>query len=754
MSSPSAEQRVVSLSPLAVPIATGVISGVLHGLSLPGWGSGWLAWVCLVPVLCVVTRPPNGATWTTRSALLCGLASGGASGLFRVYWIAETLGRYGGLGLVEAVATTALLVLYLAVYPMLFFSICRRLRDAGTPSSWNADLLIPWLVAAAWVLLDWVQTWLLSGFPWVVLGTTQYDEPLIAAFAALAGVHGLTFCIVLVNMGFAQLLCSTRARQRISASFAVLLPGIAIVVWGVGQLNALASESKIEPLRIGIIQGNIRQDVKWEPGWKQSTTQRYADLTRALAEDSGRLDLILWPETALPYRFDDDAHLSYRHAVAQLAIDIDTPLLVGSLGTRSPTGRPGLYNRSFLIDRRGDVAGFGDKVHLVPFGEYLPFAWLFGYMHELTAQSGAFDPGERHAIIPLGTAPENHLGLFVCYESIFPAITRDLAARGAGFLVNTTNDAWFGTTAAPYQHFAMVVLRAVETGRPVVRAANTGISGAIGPDGRIHHATELFQTGTLAVAVRPRTELTPYVRYGDVVFLLGAGLWVGWFCLVGHRRRATVLQDMAAAGLELDILAAQPTPLQRPVVLLPGYDSSAEAFVTLRAHLERCFTGTSGRIIDIDLRHNLPLPDLVTHADGARPGEPCDYIGHSLGGLVAAALSRESDDEPWVFALASPFGGTRLATVARWLRFPFPALLADLAEQRQGNDGMVRRQRGFRALHLRGDPIASGLPPGSDTAFDVPLLLPPWQRHRSVHADPRVLLRIVLALRQRPGATS
>ncbi|HCL28769.1 MAG TPA: apolipoprotein N-acyltransferase [Candidatus Latescibacteria bacterium] len=724
-------------------LVAGALSGLLYGLSLPKADLGGLAWISLFPVLIFAVREQGPSSGAATRALASGLVFGIVACTFRVYWIVETLGLYGGLNQSAAVATTALLILYLALYPMLFVGSLHLTRPGYG---------FAWLAAAAWALLDWVQTWMLSGFPWAVLGTTQYQQPQILHFAALAGVHGLSFLIVAVNAGLAQLLFAQRGKQRLAGAIAVLLPATLILSWSAFHQRALEAERTGDPIRIGIVQGNIHQDVKWNPQRAQSTTRKYVDLTRRLAHSSGPLDLILWPETALPFHFDDDSHAIYRDAVRKLAMEIDTPLLVGSLGTSSVEGHPGLFNRSFLIGRDGGLQAYGDKVHLVPFGEYLPLPWLFNYMQELTAQSGRFDPGKQHAVIPLRDRGPN-MGLFICYESIFPSITRELARRGAGFLVNTTNDAWFGVTAAPYQHFAMVVLRAVETGRPIVRAANTGISGEIAADGRVELATKLLTTDTVIVELSPRMSLTPYVRYGDVVFVLSGGIWGGFLLLFIGRRRSAVLREMADASTELESLAAHPQSLQRPLVLLPGYASTTAALHVLRFHLERCFTETSGRILDIDLGHDLSLTELVSAAASALPQQPCDYVGHSLGGLVASGLARDGDDVPWVFALAAPFHGTRMASVPSWVRSPYPTLLADLGRNSEGLKSLARRTRqlrGFRAIHLLGDPLRPGLASVPLHTYQVPMLLGPLQRHRAVHADPRVIRDIVVALRSRP----
>ena len=638
---------------------------------------------------------------------------------------------------------------------MVFLRLCSSAWRGGGQRMGYA---FPWLAGATWALMDWVQTWLLSGFPWDILGTTQYRTPLVAAFAALAGVHGLSFVIVACNSGMVLILCQRR-QQWLAGSSAVAAVVVLVCGWGAYHLRALSCETLSPPLRIGIVQGNIRQDVKWDPGWKGATTDKYIALTRQLIQKAGPVDLIIWPETALPFRFDDAEHTAYRRAVTQLAMDLDTPLLVGSLGTVSPNGATGLYNRAFLIDRDGHLAASGDKVHLVPFGEYLPLPWLFDYMRGLTAQSGAFDAGQEHAVISLpgrdsgsGSIP---MGLFVCYESNFPSITRELARKGAGLLVNTTNDAWFGTTAAPYQHFAMVVMRAVETGRSVVRAANTGISGAIGPDGRVLEATKLFTTDDVVVDIHPRQAQTPYVRYGDVIIGVSAMVWV-WFLLSLVRcRRRVVLQQIGAAADELRLLAMDPVPLQRPLVLVPGYDSSAAAMHVLNEHLARCFTHLSGAIVELDLRHDLPLQDLVSQAQAQLPAESCDFIGHSLGGLVATAMARPCDVTPWVFALAAPLRGTCIARAGLVLGYPYRRILRDLV----GENAQLARireqaseQAGFRGLRLAGDPVSSGLPARLQRTLLMPVLLGPRRRHQAIHADPRAIVEIVLALRGRPLA--
>ena len=499
-----------------VSALVGAGGGLLYWLALPKADQGWVAWGCLVPCVLLVLGGRSGLL-PPRQAAVAGLSFGLVSGVGRVYWVAETLQVYGGLGFPLACLTAALLIAYLAAYPVVFLFLCRRL-----PRNSRA---FPWLAACQWTLLDWVQTWMLSGFPWELLGYTQYRYPAVAQMAAVTGVHGITFLIVLVNAAAAQALVQPSVRWR-SLLPVGLLVALSLAA-GFVRLHRMEAEPSPEALRVGIIQGNVPQGEKWLGPGVRSATDHYSGLTRALVREKGPLDLILWPETALPFRLDAEANRHHRRQVEELAQDAGTSLLVGSLGSLSPSGQAGLYNRSFLIGRRGTVIGTVDKVHLVPFGEFLPLPRIFGYLRELTVHSGRFDPGEDHQVLPL-PGVEAELGVFICYESIFPSIPRTLAARGATLLVNTTNDAWFGTSAAPRQHLAMCVLRAVETGRPVLRAANTGISCIIEPTGRIRERTRLLETETIAARVQPRGESTLYTRWGDWVFLLSAAALGAW----------------------------------------------------------------------------------------------------------------------------------------------------------------------------------------------------------------------------------
>lgn len=491
----------------------GGLSGLLYTLAIPRADLGWLAWICLVPCFYAVHRlidhpqRSQGSNWIARVAEL-GFVFGVVSGIGRVYWIAETLVNYGALNAIQAALTTGALILYLALYPICFFLFIGVLYRFHSP-------IFAWLSACAWVVLEWAQSWIISGFPWELLGYSQYRYLPLIQMASVTGIYGISFLIVLVNGGLSQTVISRR-RPLIHLGPPVFLVALAAIL-GVIRLQDLDATTTDTRVEIGIVQGNVPQGEKWTSGRSLHSTEKYLDLTRQLVRSTpSPLDLIIYPETALPFPLNHPSYRLLRERMVSLVQEIQVPVLVGTL---ERTDKYGTLNRALLFDVDGEVSGSYDKVHLVPFGEYLPLPWLFQYMQGLTAESGAFAPGTGFSSLPVpvrtgGTLP---FGVFICFESVFPEITRELVLEGAQFIVNTTNDAWFGRTAAPYQHLSMAVVRAVETGRPLLRAANTGISAIVDPSGSIAQTTELFDTALLTATVTPRTGMTPYVRFGDLL---------------------------------------------------------------------------------------------------------------------------------------------------------------------------------------------------------------------------------------------
>jgi apolipoprotein N-acyltransferase len=264
---------------------------------------------------------------------------------------------------------------------------------------------------------------------------------------------------------------------------------------------------------VGLLQGNIDQSVKWERSYQAKTLDIYERLARQAAAEHPAL--IVWPEAAIPFLLRYEPELGLR--VHRFVVETGIPMLVGS----PDVGEDQLfYNSAFLLGRDGQIHGRYDKRHLVPFGEYVPLQHIFFFLDKLVVGIGDFGRGRSATVFPQDGF---RFGVMICYETIFPAEVREFARGGAEFLVNITNDAWFGQSGAPYQHLAMASMRAVENGSYLVRAANTGVTAVIAPTGQILAQTEIFTEAALVGTIRPRLAETPYTRYGDVL---------GWACLV------------------------------------------------------------------------------------------------------------------------------------------------------------------------------------------------------------------------------
>ncbi len=263
-------------------------------------------------------------------------------------------------------------------------------------------------------------------------------------------------------------------------------------------------------LRCVVIQPSIDQSVKWDPSFQEETMARYQRLTRSTYDFSP--DLIVWPETAVPLFFQDGPALV--KTIFSLVEESEAALLFGSPAYGRNGRQLRYYNRAYLLRPDIKTIQHYDKIHLVPFGEYVPLKGLLGFLNRLVPATGDFAPGDRIAPLALREASA---GILICFEAIFPEISRAMVRKGADVLVNLTNDAWFGVSSAPYQHLSMSVLRAVENRRPLIRAANTGISAIIDSRGRIRQRTELFEEETLRATLHLRDRnLTFYTRFGDI----------------------------------------------------------------------------------------------------------------------------------------------------------------------------------------------------------------------------------------------
>ncbi len=421
---------------------------------------------------------------------------------------------YGGMPLALSLLALCLLAGILAGYVAAF----SWLLALGTNRPGIPACLIPAATAALWTALEFARTYLFSGFPWALLGYTQYRQPTVRLLAAAVGVYGVSALVMLANATLAALIgCRGRSsagtKRRRDAWIAAGILGAAavgVVVYG----WAIWEDGTGGPaIRVGLLQGNIDQAVKWDRRFQVATLETYERLARQVAKE--RPTLIVWPETALPFFLRREPELASR--VARLAAETDTPMLVGSPDVEEG-GR--LYNSAFLLGTDGRILGRYDKRHLVPFGEYIPLQRVFFFLHKLVTGIGEFGRGQTATVFE-GAGPP--FSVMICYEAIFPAEVREFVRAGARYLVNITNDAWFGRSGAPYQHLAMAAMRAVENGSYLVRAANTGVSAVISPSGEIVVQSQIFTEAAMVGTIRPRQRETPYTRHGDVL---------AWGCLL------------------------------------------------------------------------------------------------------------------------------------------------------------------------------------------------------------------------------
>jgi len=469
-----------------------LLSGFTLTASFPPSPFYFLAWFALVPLLKSLENE------TPMAALRLGFAAGLAHYLTLIYWVIIVMGHYGHLPLPVSVSILVLFSLYLAIYPAVFAWGCSLIGKSFLGSLKTAGL---------WVALEYMRANLLTGFPWCLLGHSQYGNLEAIQIADLVGAYGTSFVIVLSStLIYGLLLEQNPGRWKREAPLVLLILALAL---GYGFYRMSDSRPAQGTLKVAIAQGNIDQSIKWNSAYQEKTMQIYRTLT--LKSRPFGPDLVVWPETAVPLFFQDGEPLA--RTVLHAARESEAHLIFGSPAYRKERGAVSFFNRAYLASPRAEILGSYDKVHLVPFGEYVPMKRFLPFVQRLVVAAGDFLPGDK--LEPL-KFPKAASGVLICFESIFPELGRAMTENGATLLVNLTNDAWYGMSSAPFQHFSMAVFRAVENRRTVVRAANTGISAFILPTGKILEQSGIFTEALLTKEI-PLSDpaLTVYTRYGD-----------------------------------------------------------------------------------------------------------------------------------------------------------------------------------------------------------------------------------------------
>ncbi len=502
------------------------LSSLLQVLIFPLPGLYVLSWVAFAPLIVALLRArPAGILEIDGSVDLQAAKPGQAfllaytSGILwyagTCYWIYNTMHQYGGLNKPLALLALFLFCLYLGLYHGLFGWLLSLTVGPGRDSR-RALLAAPFL----WVAVELART-RVTGFPWNLLGTAQVDNISLSRITTWTGVYGVSFEILLVNVAVAAAFLVPKKKRNV-----LLIASLtAAAVLQAGRLvDAPAVPADHAAL---LVQENIPVDETWTRDNFQRTLHDLADLSVRAASNSapgtaaGKLDLIVWPESPAPFFTSDPL---FRDPVSQMARTAHSLVVTGAIGTapamQNGTSGSQVFNSAALVSPSGDWTARYDKVHLVPFGEYLPFPKLFAFAGGLTKEVGEFQAGVSRAPLDAG---DKRLGVFICYESVFPGEVRQFANQGAHVLVNLSNDGWYGDSGAYAQHLNQTRVRAIENDRWILSATDTGVTASIDPYGRIVARLPRKERGALIAPYALTSVTTFYTRHGD---------WFAWLCAI------------------------------------------------------------------------------------------------------------------------------------------------------------------------------------------------------------------------------
>jgi len=499
-----------------------LLSAVLQVLIFPLPDLYWLSWFAVAPLIVGLLRahPPEALQIDAGRKLLPadpvhGFLLGYACGIVwyagTCYWVFATMKQYGGLSGIAAAGILLLFCLYLGLYHGAFGVLVSLLaRRSGT--RWPL-VCAPFL----WVAVELART-RISGFPWNLLGIAQVDNVPLAHIATVTGVYGLSFEIMVVNVAVAAAFLVDRGRRR-----QLLLAAMtAAVVLQAGRWLPPAELPTNRMARLAQANIPILQGADWTRDYFEETLHGLVTLSLHAPESNHiPLQLIVWPESPAPFYSSDPV---FRSTISEMARAANAWVLVGNIGTRnasqSPEQTTEIYNSGNLVSPAGEWTARYDKIHLVPFGEYLPFKHIFGFAGGLTKEVGDFTAGSSRR--PL-TAGDAKLGVFICYESIFPNEVRQLAHNGAQVFVNISNDGWYGDSGAYAQHLKQARMRAVENARWLLRDTNTGVTAAIDPQGRVVQRVDRKVRTLLDTGYALSNVTTFYTRQGD---------WFAYLCAI------------------------------------------------------------------------------------------------------------------------------------------------------------------------------------------------------------------------------
>jgi apolipoprotein N-acyltransferase len=500
-----------------------LLSAALQVLIFPLPGLYGLAWVAVAPLLVAILRARVSGVLQLDAGVrlapatpLQGFVLAYACGILwyagTCYWIFDTMHRYGGVPVATALFILIAFCMYVGLYHGLFGLL---LAVVGGKQAYQRRALVaaPFL----WVAVELART-RITGYPWELLGYAQTGNFVLTRIATLTGVYGLSWEILLVNSAFAAAFLVARERRRWLLASACGAAAILQAGQWVTPGPAAADHTAL------LVQQNIPIQADWTRDYFEGTLRELTTLSvksGGNAWHKGKGDLMVWPESPAPFYTSDPL---FQNAISDMARQAHAYVVAGSIGVEGAMHSGGreskIFNSAVLVASHGEWVGRYDKVHLVPFGEYLPFQRVFSFAGGLTKEVGEFARGKSRSPLDAGGT---RLGVFICYESIFPDEVRQFAAQGAQVFVNISNDGWYGDSGAWKQHLQQTRMRAIENNRWLLSATNTGLTAAIDPAGRV-------------VAQVPRKErrvlVAPYALVSSTTFYTRHGDWFAYLCAI------------------------------------------------------------------------------------------------------------------------------------------------------------------------------------------------------------------------------
>jgi apolipoprotein N-acyltransferase len=527
----------------AINVALAILSGTLFAWSFPNVDAGWLMFIALLPLFVALARVDS-----YRAAFALGWLSQGIAWLLMVPWVIRVMSHYGGLPYLTGVLIFVAMCAYLGMYGGLFAVIFHRIAPSTRFRRW---LFVP----IAWAVVEYIRTYLFSGFPWSLIAASIVDYTPLVQFDRVAGPYALGVLILLPSTLIAWLVvrwgvgsgewgAGAKSREAAADSisdprlptldsreneishsppptphtpiFAIAAVAIITFVWwttGYVAEKVIGRPSTAPFARAALLQPNISQEMRWDNDNLVLIFRRMMAMTDEAT--SHGVDVVIWPESTVPLSYATTDF--YQHAIEDVSRAHGADVILGSVA--EDAAQPDkLWNAAFLVSG-GRTIGHYDKIRLVPFGEYVPLRKMLFFAHKLVHAVGQFEFGTKDT--PLDG--KFRYGPAICYEVVFPQIPRTQVVHGANVLVTITNDAWYDGTSAPRQHLNQARLRAIENDRYLLRAGTTGISALIDPTGQIMKELPMGKQGIIYADFQPRTSITPYVHYGD---------WFAWAAMV------------------------------------------------------------------------------------------------------------------------------------------------------------------------------------------------------------------------------